>query len=69
MKFNLNYGAMFIVTLLLARMFIMDVAASYAFMQVYQDAYRVVVVATAAEAALTLAATVIAAYCTWKVRS
>jgi hypothetical protein len=69
MKFNLNYGAMFIVTLLLARMFITDVAAMYAYVQVYQDAYRAIVMATVAEAALSLAATIIAAYYTWKVRA
>lgn len=69
MKFNLNYGAMSIVTLLLARMFIMDLAAMYAYVQVYQDVYRTIVMATAVEATLSLAATIIAAYCTWKVRA
>lgn len=69
MKFNLNYGAMCIVTLLLARMFIVDLAAMYAYVQVYQDAYRAIVMATTAEATLSLAATIIAGYCTWKVRA
>lgn len=68
MKFNLNYGVMFIITLLLVRMFITDIAAMHAYVQVYQDAYREIVLATVAEAALSLAAATIAAYYTWRIR-